>query len=312
MKPILWRLPWLDWPIFGYGFMLMLGFLAGTLLAIKHARREKVDEDRLMDLILFCVFGGGLIGARLFFFGEYWYDTHIRTPEHSALFGWGNIFEFWKGGLTFYGGFIIATLSSLAYLKWKKMSIAKVADILGVSAALGLVFGRIGCFLNGCCFGKVTDVSWGICYPRIVETVDPEKIQLSYVSMHQDKIGLDAPQYFSHPVHPTQIYSSFYNLLIFLFLLWFFSKKKYHGQVALAFAVIYSIARFTVEFFRADNELYFNAYTISQLVSLIVFPTALGLLIYHWKKGTALPDTVASGSNRSAGEKTSDNKKQSK
>ena len=280
----------------------MLGFLTGTLLAIKHARREKVDEDRLMDLILFCVFGGGLIGARLFFFAEYWNDV-----KH-----WWEIFEFWKGGLTFYGGFLLATATSLAYLKWRKMSIARVADILGVSVALGLVFGRIGCFLNGCCFGKVTDSSWGICYPRIVETVDPEKIQLSYVSMHQDKIGLDAPQYFSHPVHPTQIYSSFYNLLIFLFLLWLFSKKKYHGQVALAFAAIYSISRFSVEFFRADNELYFDTFTISQIVGLVVFPIAFGLLIYHWKKGTTKPVAEASGPIRSAGEKTSDNKKQSK
>lgn len=276
MKPILWHIPWLNWPIFGYGFMLMLGFLAGTILAIRYARKSKVNEDRVMDLILFCVFGGGLIGARFFFFIEYWHEID----------SWWNIFEFWKGGLTFYGGFIFALGTSLVYLRWKKMSIPRVADILALSTALGLVFGRIGCFLNGCCFGKITDAAWGICYPQFVAGKVAEKAEYSIPWTHQNHNGFAPPDGLSHPVHPTQLYSSAYNLLIFLFLIWFFNRKKYHGQVALVFALLYSAARFAVEFFRGDNEVYANAFTISQIVSLFVFPGALGLLLYFWKKGT--------------------------
>jgi phosphatidylglycerol---prolipoprotein diacylglyceryl transferase len=153
MRQVLFRIPGIDWPIYGYGFMLMLAFLVGWQLAERRAKRERVHPDHLWG-IAFPVFLGGIIGARLF--------SRIMEPEPGGF--WYQIVSFlqiWHGGLILYGGvpggLIGYWWAYCKIVKPNKLSTLRIADIVAPSLAIGLFFGRIGCFLNGCCWGDVAD-----------------------------------------------------------------------------------------------------------------------------------------------------------
>ncbi len=250
--------------IYSYGLMLMAGFLAAIFLALARAKKEKINQEVIWDVWTVALFAG-LIGARLF------YVVQFYEQFRNDLLG---IVRIWEGGLVFYGGFVSALGAGIIYVWRKHISILKVMDIVAPSAMLSLAFGRIGCFLNGCCFGHRTDVPWGIRFPRG-----------SFAWFHQLGEGLitqEASQ--SLPVHPTQIYSVAAALILTFVLIRFAPHKQRDGEVCLLLAILYSAIRFTKEIFRADPPPTAWGLSISQIVGIPIFIVSLALFLYVRRK----------------------------
>lgn len=158
MHPVMLNLPW-GISIKAYGLMMMLGFFAATWWAMHRANKVKADPDVILNLGFICLLAG-VVGARLFYVLQFWKDF-VNQP--SPLMAVLNVTS---GGLVFYGGFLLAVVCALVYLVWAKHSIRLYLDILAPSLMVGLAFGRMGCFLNGCCWGAPTQkVPWAVQFP---------------------------------------------------------------------------------------------------------------------------------------------------
>ena len=247
-----------SFPIYSYGVMIALAFIAGILFAMKEAKRIGENPERILDLSLYVILGT-LIGGRLGYVLTN-LDYYMRNPMQ--------ILYFRQGGLSFLGGFFVAYFLCWLYVKRTKISFWKYADITTLSIAIGLGIARIGCFLNGCCFGVVSE-NYGIKFPSLY---------MPPVYLQQLKDGLIASgSSYTLPVIPTQLYSSLYSFLIFFILLWMKKYKKYDGFLFLSFLILYSIARFTIEFFRfyESNYKVFNLLTITQAILVGVILVSL-------------------------------------
>ncbi len=247
-----------SFPIYSYGVMIALAFITAVLLAMKEAKKSGENPERILDLSLYIIIGV-LLGARLGYV-IFHLDYYLRNPIEMLYFR--------QGGLSFLGGFLIACILCLLYTKRTKISFWKYADIAAPSIAIGIGIGRIGCFLNGCCYGLVSE-KYGLKFPAL---------NMPPVYLQQLKDGLiTSGSSYTLPVIPTQLYSSLYGFLIFFVLLWMKKYKKYDGYLFLNFLVFYSIFRFTVEFFRFydNNFKLFNLLTITQTILLGVVLVSL-------------------------------------
>jgi phosphatidylglycerol:prolipoprotein diacylglycerol transferase len=220
-----------------YGILVALGFLAGLWTAGRRARLAGISPETIHDLGPWLIVGG-IVGGRVLYVISYW-------REQFADDSWLEIFKVYHGGLVFYGGLIGAILAAGFYIRLKKLPLWKLADVLAPSIALGYVFGRLGCFMNGCCFGRACDLPWAVTFP---------------------------PDHATHgqPVHPTQLYDSLLNLLFYVFLAWLFRRKKFDGQVFAAYLMGYAVLRSFVEYFRGDYPVHYLGgwATPAQLISL--------------------------------------------
>ncbi len=256
-----------SFPIYSYGVMIALAFILGILFAMKEAKRIGENPERILDISLYVILGG-LLGGRLGYV-IFYLDYYLKNPI--------KIFYFRQGGLAFLGGFILAFILGSWYVLRNKLSFWKYTDIAAPSIALGIGIARTGCFLNGCCFGVVSE-KYGIRFPAL---------NMPPVYLQQLKDGIIASGS-SHtlPVIPTQLYSSLYAFLIFLILLWIKKYKKYDGYLFLNFLVLYSIFRFIIEFFRfhENNFIIFNL-TVTQAVCIIfVFGSLICMNILKKRK----------------------------
>lgn len=239
MHPILFKIGPIN--VYSYGVMIAIGFTVAICLARQQAEKEGFDGDRIIDLGLYLLIAG-IVGARLLYvltnLSEY-----LKFPLEIIMLN--------HGGLVIYGGIILATFTGIFFLSKRKIPILKTADILFPYVALAQSIGRIGCLLNGCCYGRPTSLPWGIYFPGQV-------------------IAL----------HPTEIYFSLNALAIFLILKMVQKRKRFTGQVFLLYFILYSATRFGIEFFRGDSARnIFGVFTLSQIISIIIFVVAL--LIYH-------------------------------
>ena len=219
MHPIAFELG--GFTIHSYGVMVALGFLAGLWTASRRSLREGIARETILDLGTWLIIGA-IVGARMLYVVSYW-------REQFAGQGLWAIFEVWRGGLVFYGGLIGASLACLLYARWKQLPVWKLADILAPSIALGHAFGRIGCFLNGCCYGRPCSLPWAVRFPADNPNGPPQT-----------------------PVHPTEIYSSLLNLGLYVALAQLFRHKRFDGQVFGTYLVAYAVLRSFVELFRGD------------------------------------------------------------
>ena len=272
-------------PIYSYGAMLVVGFLAGIWLARRRARQEGLDPDIFTDIGVRAMIAG-VVGARLFFVIENFRSFLPRPHE---------IFYIHRGGVVFFGG-LLAVVAVLAhYLKKRKLKTARVFDIVAPALAIGLMFGRIGCFLNGCCFGDVCspDMPFAVQFPKVVHHREIEGSPaflyhanpaedggLGLIDKHKDDRSL--------PVHPTQAYSSACALALFVFLNWYFPRRKRDGDVALMFFTIYPCYRFVIEWLRDDNRPWFTGLTTSQNIAVVMFAVALWLWVLR-RRGAGRP-----------------------
>jgi len=256
--------------IYSYGVMIALAFIVGILLAMKEAKRKGENPERIVDLSLFVILGG-IIGGRV---------GHVILHLDYYAQNWIRIFYFRQGGLAFLSGFILAFLLGSWYVKHHKLPFWKYTDIAAPSIALGLAIARIGCFLNGCCFGVVSE-KYGIRFPSLHQPP---------VYLRQLTDGLITSSS-SHtlPVIPTQLYSSLKGFLIFLILIWLQKKERYDGFLFLSFLLFYSMGRFIVEFFRFSEEDYlFYNLNLTQIFCLGSFCLALILMNLLKRRGQGI------------------------
>lgn len=261
MWPVLWRLEPFD--LFGttlgpielraYGFLIALGFILTTLLAMRQARREKIDPGSIIDLAFWLLIAG-FLGSRLFFGivnGEHYYNACFHPelpnplnrmhplPEADCL----GCLRLWEGGMVWYGGLLTALGAGYLFLRLRRLPFPLVADIaLGV-IPLGHALGRLGCFCAGCCWGRPTDSFLGVHFP-------PESLPNLARIAERGVLPTDPAPF--PPIHPVQLYEAAGLLLIFLILRRVHARRRFPGQVALTFFVLYPFLRFVVEFFRGD------------------------------------------------------------
>jgi phosphatidylglycerol:prolipoprotein diacylglycerol transferase len=226
--------------IYWYGVLVALGFLAGLWTASRRALRAGVGADTIVDLGPWLILGT-IVGARGLYVISYWSDDFSGKPLWQ-------IFNIRGGGLVFYGGLIGASLAYLVYVRVKKLPLWKIADILAPSIALGHAIGRLGCLMNGCCYGRTCDLPWAIQFPY-------------------------GSQSYPNRVHPTQLYESALNLGLYGFLAWRFRRKKFDGEIFALYLLLYSVLRAFVESFRGDYPVYYlgGHITPAQLLSLAIF-----------------------------------------
>jgi phosphatidylglycerol:prolipoprotein diacylglycerol transferase len=203
-----------------YGMMLAIAFLIGTWLGLKEARRHGMDEDKFLTVILFTLIGS-IFGARLLYVME-----HIADYRQQ----WSSVLALWQGGLTLYGGIVAGSVVGLWMAKRQGLPVWQVADSLAPSLALGSAIGRIGCFLNGCCYGRPTRLPWGVVYP-------PDTFP-----------GIE---FGSAPIHPSQLYFSLSSLVLFA-VMWGVRKRlRFEGELFWGFLVAYAVIRIPLDFTRA-------------------------------------------------------------
>ena len=284
MRQVLIEIPGIHLKIFGFGLMLCLAFLFSIGLAHWRAKRARLDAEWIYDLA-FGVMLGGIVGARAFYVWQYWGTDRIR--------GWGDVFRIWEGGLVFYGGMIGATIGGLIIALRRRMPILAMMDVVAPSVALGLALGRIGCFLNGCCYGDPCDLPIAVQFPPGSppwwhQAIDVERRPtdrlipgVSWDLLDQVRQGIVAPgTAWSAPVHATQLYSAVDGIVIMLLLLAYSRVRRRPGQVMALLLLAYPITRTLIEYLRGDEAAFFAGLTISQNVSAVIF--VIGLVMWCW------------------------------
>ena len=271
MYPILFRV-W-NFPINTYGVFLALAFLGAIFVTVRLGTRDGLPREKIYDLCLWLLVSS-LVGSKLLMF--------FTEPEYRQnplqLFS----LDFLRSGGVFYGGLIGALLTGYFLMRRWKLPWWKTADACAPGIALGNVLGRQGCFAAGCCWGKPTRLPWGV--------------RFSPAGHEVTGVPIDAY------LHPTQLYESFAMLLVFCFLLWLHKKKKFSGQVILAYAIIYATVRFLIEFVRDDPRgdilglTTLTGLSTSQLIGIMVGVGALILMVIRWRRATAVDDTVDTAS----------------
>ena len=223
-------------PIHTYGILVAGGFLAAMTLAARTAEKAGLSKDKVLDLS-FGILVAAMVGSRLLFIVVNWDDY-----AHDLA----GIFEFWKGGLVFYGGFIGAVLFSIWYMRRHEMKFFEYADVMGPTVAIGQALGRLGCFSAGCCWGGACDAHYALAARFPPESLAYQSQAASHL------IAAGAPT--TIPIHPTQLYESLGCALIFLFLTYWRSRKRFHGELLALYLMLYAPLRALVETFRGDEE----------------------------------------------------------
>ncbi|MFH1746342.1 MAG: prolipoprotein diacylglyceryl transferase family protein [Planctomycetota bacterium] len=161
MMPVVFRIPFLNWDIPGYGLMLMFGFMLSVIWAARRAARSGANPDIVLNCAFIALIGG-VAGARLMFVVHYWEQFAYRGSLMNIILA---VIDVRKGGLEVYGGVLCACLGAVIYLAARGHSVRWYMDIMAPSTALGMGIGRIGCFLNGCCWGAPCELPWAVEFP---------------------------------------------------------------------------------------------------------------------------------------------------
>lgn len=231
MHPIAFRIGTFD--IHWYGIMMALAFLASLISCIYLGKKIGRDAGFMSDLITW-IMVSSIIGARmahvLVNFGQY------REAPITMLY-------IWKGGLIYYGGFAGAALGIILFARSRRENLLRLYDVVTVGLPLSHAIGRVGCYLNGCCFGKAT---------------------------HWSRM----------PVHPVQLYEAALNVALFFGLFWYFRRKKRDGSVVATYILAYPAIRFCTEFLRGDERQLLGGLTVAQVVSMAIF--AGGIAGWMW------------------------------
>ncbi len=252
--------------------MVMIAFFIIIVTARWRARKENIDPAKITDMGIY-VFCAGIVGARIFYIIQF-----FESYRNNLI----SVVKVYEGGLVFYGGLFGGIIAIIVFAKKNNLPFFKLIDIAAPSVALGLGFARIGCFLNGCCFGKVAShIPWAVQFPRMTD-----EMNVSPAFAHQYRLGLvTLSDTHTLPIHPTQLYSFFSDIVLFFVLSVFFKYKKKDGEILLLFGMVYPIIRFCMELLRNDTPLYFNHFTIAQIISIFLFAISLPIFTIFRLKG---------------------------
>lgn len=229
--------------VHGYGLMIGIGILCCVFMASYRAKRKGLSTDAIMDIAIYGLIAG-FIGAKLLFLIVE-FEDFIHNP--LQLIG--------SSGFVVYGGIIAGVIAAIIYCRKKRYAFMEYFDLAAPSIAMAQGFGRIGCFLAGCCYGRVTDSVFGVVFPE--NSMAPAGVKLL----------------------PTQLFSSAGDFLIMIILLLYSRKAKKPGNVGILYMVLYGVGRFSIEFLRIDDRGGFGALSTSQWISIGIVILA-GILYY--------------------------------
>ena len=227
--------------VYSYGFMIAVGIVAGMIYLIVEGKREAgLTFDQANSLFLY-VFLAAVVGGKLFLFFE---DPGGYASDPQELLT--------GRGFVFYGSLLMAIPAMWWFFRKHKLPFYRMLDVMAVTTCLVHMFGRVGCFLAGCCYGKPTGSMWGVTFTH--------------------------PSCFAEPLHtplyPTQLMEAGYILVVMLFLLVIKKRRRFYGQLFLTYLMLYAVGRFILEFFRGDAVRGFvieNYISHSQFIALCVF-----------------------------------------
>ncbi len=259
--------------VYSYGVLLAAAYLGGLQFALVRARQRGLDAARIMDLGIYIIVSA-LVGAKLLLVVVD-LDHFIQNP--------GDLMSLVRSGGVFYGGLLLAVAVGLWYVRKHKLPTWQVGDVVAPGIAFGHVVGRFGCFLAGCCYGKPTDLPWGVVFtnPLAAENVGTP-------------LGIH--------LHPTQLYEAGAELVILVLLLAFERKgRPFPGRTFWGYMLVYGISRFIIEIFRGDPRgMVFDGVSTSQFISLLIVPVSL-VMLYRLSRaaGTAVAGRPAASARAS-------------
>ena len=236
---------WGSFTVYSYGALTALGVFLCYVLARQRASHFGLERDAASNLIVF-LFIWGVIGSRLFYV--------VQNPAGFRE-NWWHVFFIQEGGLVWYGGFITAALAGIVYAKKHGWPVLKISDLFASLLPLGHAFGRLGCFFNGCCYGRFADSLCSVLFPGDIE----KRI-------------------------PVQLYEAGFLFLLFIFLSIFSFRNSRPGRVLASYLVLYGLLRFGVEFMRVDQPL-IGIWTLAQWTSLGLIASGSFLFLFTQKKG---------------------------
>ncbi len=266
MRPILFQLG--TFPIRSYGLLIAAAFMVGIWIARRRAAKSGYDPDIIIDLSVIVILVS-ILGARLAYVFVRWNYYQHDLP---------GIFRIWEGGLVQYGGMVAGALVGLWFFRRRGVDMWAGADLVAPSLAMGVTIGRIGCFLNGCCYGKVCEQSWGVVFN-----------ENSVAGMHYPGAHL----------HPTQLYESFLGLVVFFVLLAADRRKPFEGFLLWLFVILLSVYRFFIEplryhesvsmAFRSGNVALSN----NQVFGVALVLLSVGFMVYLSRRPTTRRNVAA-------------------
>lgn len=233
-----------------YGIIMASAFTAGTILAYRRAARERINPEHIINIVI-VIIPAAIIGARLYYVAFMW-PEYVRDPL--------SILAVWHGGLAIHGGIIGGLLAGLWYTRRHRLSAWNIADIIAPSLILGQAIGRWGNFINQEAYGGPVTENFMTAFPAFIRNQ-------MYIN----------GQYH----HPTFLYESAWDFGVFLFLTYFWPRRKVPGEVAILYLILYSAGRLVVEGMRTDS-LMLGPIRVAQLVSLLLIFT--GTLLFHLRR----------------------------
>jgi phosphatidylglycerol:prolipoprotein diacylglycerol transferase len=234
-----------DYVVPPYSFLLWFGIGVGVLVALRLGRRAGLDDRDVLFPAAWAV-GVALVGARLF---SVLFDGSLQSYLRRPL----RVFEFWNGGLVYYGGLLGGMAGAWWGARRRGIAYLDLADLFAPAVTVGLGFGRIGCLLSGCCYGAPTDFPIAMTYTNPASHVGP----------------------LGEPLHAAPLYEAVAAFAIGIWLVRRYPRRKYAGDVLSMALLLYAPARFAIEFLRADSRGSLAAISTSQWISVGLF--ALGL-----------------------------------
>jgi phosphatidylglycerol---prolipoprotein diacylglyceryl transferase len=234
-----------------YGVLVALGFLAGLGVTLRLAKRFGLPAEKVTNLVIYCAMAG-IVGAKLFMF-LFDFGDYLRDP--SQIF----TLETLQAAGVFHGGFLAALLVAVFYIRKQQLPVLSTMDVFAPGIAIGQAIGRLGCFAAGCCWGRECDLPWGVHF----------------------RSDFAAPVPLDKALHPVQLYESAADLLIFGILYRRASQSHPAGQVIGLYMVLYSTARFIIEFFREHEQSLVGPFSLTQWIALGVGIAGIVLLLMN-------------------------------
>jgi phosphatidylglycerol---prolipoprotein diacylglyceryl transferase len=248
-----------DVTIYSYGTMIAIGAITGVAYMVFEGKRAVgLSFDQANNLFLL-IFLAAVIGGKFFLFLE---DPSGFIEQPKKLLS--------GRGFVFYGSFLFAIPTMLMYFRYHKLNTLKMLDVMALTTCLVHFFGRIGCFLAGCCHGVPTDSMFGITFTDPGCYADPKGVAL----------------------HPTQLYEAGATLVVTTILLWLKHKKEFNGQLFLLYLMLYAVLRFVIEFMRGDEERGFVLNLLSHAQAVAIFIMIISASIYFKLKRSRVMKTV--------------------
>lgn len=254
-------------PLFGYGLMMFLGFSSAAWLAARRITTIGYPSEVIWDMMMWALLPG-LIGARLTYLIQYWDRVFAGRRGLEKLIA---TVALWDGGIVFYGGVFGGIAGILVYCSRRGISAIRVFDVLVPSLFVGEGFGRIGCFLYGCCYGRECSLPWAVRFPP--DSLTFEKL------VERGVVAADAEA--TIPLHPTQLYSSFMAFVLAGILAWYYRRRPFDGSVLALGWILYPINRFVLESLRDDEPGRLGlSLTFSQQTSIGLLLTGIAAMYY--------------------------------